>query len=256
MLNFSANSVAEIYNCLGRVFKDGYHVEKSSPRGKQTLELIAPSITLEYPRNRIAYHKDRRFSSKYALIESLMLFDNSNMLRYFSYENANMAKFSDDGLTLYGSYGRRMADLIKPAIDKLKSDKDTRQAVLPILCVEDPYTKTKDVPCTISLQLLIRNNKLNMICNMRSNDIYLGMPYDIFMFTMMQEVIANELEIDIGWYVHRPASLHLYEENFGMFFDLYNNFGNIKITNNCVYSGWLKIKDSYKEIITLKKIQK
>ena len=42
-------------------------------------------------------------------------------------------------------------------------------------------------------KFLIRDNKLNMITTMRSNDIYLGFTYDVFIFTLMQEILANEL---------------------------------------------------------------
>ena len=50
----------------------------------------------------------------------------------------------------------------------------------------------KDIPCTVSLQFLIRENKLHLFVNMRSNDVFLGLPHDIFCFTMIQEIIANQ----------------------------------------------------------------
>lgn len=246
MINFVCGSLAEIYEEL---YRNKHFYKDSNPRGKRTKEIIAPTLYLHNPRNRIAYNPIRRFGFKYAFVESLMLFDNAKDLKYFLHYNKNMAKFSDDGYTLYGSYGYRIADYIKLVIDKLKNDNDTRQAVLPILRVEDSFVKTKDIPCTLSLQFLIRDNRLNMITNMRSNDIILGLPYDIFIFTTLQEIIANELEIDLGWYIHRPASLHLYEEHFDLFEDIGENFVNVQITNNCKYDEWVKIKDAYKNSI-------
>jgi thymidylate synthase len=49
---------------------------------------------------------------------------------------------------------------------------------------------------------------------MRSNDAIWGLPYDIFLFTMLQELLACELGIEVGTYSHSVASLHLYERHF------------------------------------------
>jgi thymidylate synthase len=49
---------------------------------------------------------------------------------------------------------------------------------------------------------------------MRSNDIVWGLPYDVFLFTMLQELLASELSVDIGSYFHYAASFHLYERHF------------------------------------------
>ncbi|EGF92522.1 thymidylate synthase protein [Asticcacaulis biprosthecium C19] len=48
---------------------------------------------------------------------------------------------------------------------------------------------------------------------MRSNDAYLGLPHDIFCFTMLQELIAGSLSAKLGTYKHSVGSLHLYTEN-------------------------------------------
>jgi thymidylate synthase len=48
---------------------------------------------------------------------------------------------------------------------------------------------------------------------MRSNDIWMGFPYDVFSFTAMQCLMAMELGLGIGTYTHIAGSLHLYERN-------------------------------------------
>lgn len=52
-----------------------------------------------------------------------------------------------------------------------------------------------------------------MIVNMRSNDIFLGFPYDVFNFTMWQEYVSCKLNIEIGTYTHIVNSLHFYEKD-------------------------------------------
>ena len=47
---------------------------------------------------------------------------------------------------------------------------------------------------------------------MRSNDAFWGLSQDIFAFTMLQEIIACSLGIQLGWYKHAVCSLHLYSD--------------------------------------------
>ena len=50
---------------------------------------------------------------------------------------------------------------------------------------------------------------------MRSNDIWFGLPYDIFQFTSLQILLSMELGVGIGTYTHICGSLHLYERDLG-----------------------------------------
>lgn len=52
-----------------------------------------------------------------------------------------------------------------------------------------------------------------MFTVMRSNDVFLGLPHDIFCFTMLQEMLARTLGMELGVYKHAVGSLHLYSES-------------------------------------------
>lgn len=234
------------------IYKDLLDSKEIGPRGLATKEIIAPQLILNNIHNRLAYHSERGFNSKFALVESLLIFDKTNMLSYYKYFNQNIAQFSDDGKRLFGAYGYRIAKYIPDIIEKLKDDKNTRQAVLPILRAQDVCEDTKDIPCTLSLHLIIRDNKLNMVGTMRSNDIIWGLPYDIFTFTTLQEIIANELGIDTGWYMHRPTSLHVYQKHYDMFEQIGDKFENRQIILPFDYDNWIGIKEEYKKIVNRK----
>ena len=254
---YEGNSLAEIYR---EVYQDMIEAPEISPKGLKTKELIAPQILLSDPRNRIAYHKDRKFSSKYALVESLLLFDKTDELKYFSKHNQNISNFSDDGEHLYGAYGKRLNGNIVEAIEKLKEDNSTRQAVLPILTPMDMQHNTKDTPCTLAIQFLIRDGYLNAITTMRSNDIIWGLPYDLFMFTIMQEVVYNELKksipnLKLGWYLHRPGSLHLYEPHYKLFEEVGYEFENKRIEIYANYGDWVGLVRLYKNTVNNSKLE-
>ncbi len=237
------DSVADFYEQIGYYMLN--RGESISPRGKDTIELIAVSIVIMNPRARLAYNKDRKYNLIHALNESIMLFSESDKVRDICEFNKNMEQFSDDGITMYGSYGKRISSSIPHAIDRLKSDKHSRQAVLGIYDNKDLIANTKDVPCTENIQLLIRDNKLQMIVNMRSNDVLFGFQYDVFMFTMLQETIANTLGIDVGSYIHNAGSFHVYQtyplfDGYEMLMDM-SDCVSFAFENDCGIGMWRKL---------------
>ena len=208
----TGRTFAEVYDkLLLSLLEEG---KKVSPRGMLTKELMQETFCIEDPNSSLIYIPGRNFSIAHAIHESFLIFCDNNRVNVAGYFNKNIAQFSDDGNTLYGSYGHRIAKKMQGVLDKLKEDHDTRQALLTIHRVEDSIVKTKDPPCTITLQFTIRDEKLNMHVYMRSNDIVWGTPYDVFMFTTIQKVFANTLGIPIGKYYHTATSLHMYERDF------------------------------------------
>jgi thymidylate synthase len=136
----------------------------------------------------------------------------------------------DDGYA-YWAYGERIMagwevsenpdsrSQLERAIDLLKRDPTSRQAVVSIwqphdLSVaehEPSMQKEKVVPCSQLFQLLLREGRLHMLTYTRSNDVWLGMPYDVFTFTCLQRVVAAHLGCGVGLYRHMVGSAHLYE---------------------------------------------
>lgn len=244
---FKVENISQMYEKVGYYLLN--YGDKVCPRGLETKEIIAPVIHIENPRGRLVFNRDRKFNPIYALVESLMLVNKKNEVKYFSEFNKQMKNYSDDGEVLFGCYGKRVADFIPDIINKLVSDKDSRQAILTIYNNDNHY-KTKDTPCTLNLNFLIRENKLNLIVYMRSNDIIWGTPYDIFMFTMLQEVIANSLGLDLGWYKHIPTSLHVYEEHYDLLHKMVSNSSCVYVNDNFLtYKDYVDLSNKYTYLV-------
>lgn len=213
MYSIEVENFAEAYNTLRPMLLNAPMI---SPRGMLTKEITYVHIEIKNSRSRIAYHPERKMSLPFIVAESCLLFDQTNKLEYIQYYNNRMKTWSDDGKTLYGSYGKRIASSIVPFLLKLKNDNTTRQAVLSIYENNDIITQTKDTPCTLVIQGMIRNNKLDMHVTMRSNDFIWGFFNDIPMFTFFQEICANAIGVEVGRYIHSIDSLHIYEQHFGL----------------------------------------
>jgi thymidylate synthase len=199
------------------------HGEAAEPRGKHTLELFPVSFALLNPRNRCVLNPLRKWSFALALGEFCWHVSGSNELEFIEYYASRWRDFTEDGSTISGScYGHRVfsdkrggASQWERLIDVLKSDPHSRRAILYFSDSTDHFSdSSKDVPCATTLQFFLRSGRLHAIAQMRSNDAMWGLPYDVFLFTMLQELLANELGTEIGTYYHSVASLHLYEYHF------------------------------------------
>jgi thymidylate synthase len=129
-------------------------------------------------------------------------------------------RFSDDGLFLAGAYGPQFVSQLPYVIRNLFSDPSSRQAVISLW--KPSPQKSNDIPCTLTVQALIRDEKLYLVVNMRSSDTWLGIPYDVFTFSMMGTYILACLNrygsnkfgfCKLGQLFLNVGSQHVYEEN-------------------------------------------
>lgn len=177
-------------------------------------ELIGVLLELETPRARLSRTetRGRPFS---ALGEFLWYLTEENQLDFIAPYIPAYADDSEDGLTVHGGYGPRIFrqrghDQLENVISQLTTSPTSRRAVIQIFNAEDTAKRYKEIPCTTTLQFLLREERLHLIATMRSNDAYLGLPHDVFCFTMLQEMVARILNVDVGTYRHFAASMHLY----------------------------------------------
>jgi thymidylate synthase len=126
---------------------------------------------------------------------------------------------TEDGKTVRSGYGERLLNFrgvnqLTTVIELLKRKGSTRRAVIQLFDASDLQKDYASIPCTCTLQFLVRDKRLNMFVNMRSNDAYFGLPHDVFAFTMIQELLACSIGVELGEYKHSAGSLHLYEDQF------------------------------------------
>ena len=111
----------------------------------------------------------------------------------------------------YGYQWKRKSQL-KHVINKLKKDHNTRHAAITIYDGKEWENYKNDTPCTYAVQFSIIDGKLNMSVYMRSNDLWYGFCNDQYQFSMLQNMVARELNIPVGWYYHHAHNLHLYND--------------------------------------------
>lgn len=192
----------------------------NSRDGEVVDEVINAVTIIEDPTRCIMTNPIRKMPFRYALGELLWYASGSHELKDIQKYTKGWDRMSDDGKTVNSNYGyciRHKYDFNQWEYVKnlLTSDPNTRQAVIhikePRNTLESP---TKDLNCTVCLQFFIRDEKLYMTVYMRSNDIWMGFPFDVFQFTALQIKMAMELHIGIGTYTHIAGSLHMYKRDY------------------------------------------
>lgn len=186
---------------------------------KMAYELVNANLQLTNPTKNTMCNCIRKMPLRYAIGE-LLWYNSCNPTWKAIYPYSKFWKgISDNGSTVNSNYGwcirkKYGFDQWEMVKKLLQENTNSRQAIIHIKearnLIDNP---TKDLNCTIALQFLLRNNKLDLIATMRSNDIWLGLPYDLFNFTCMQIQMAMELGVDIGMYYHNAGSLHIYKED-------------------------------------------
>lgn len=185
-----------------------------------TLELQNLSMHIRNPNPyRLTIH-DRNVSEKYLNAELEWYWSGNNSAEWIGQYAKKWLSITDDGKTSNSAYGyiilKKYKNQLEEIIQLLYHDPLSRRAVLNISDPRIDRIETKDMQCTIMVQFLLRNDKINTTVCMRSNDIYTGFPYDYVFFMSLAEYIRQRLNCDnthhleIGTYTHNVTSMHIY----------------------------------------------
>ncbi len=169
------------------------------------------------PYHNVCLNPQRNLSLRYLVGEIQWYLSGSNKVEDIGKYAKMWYDLSDDGETVNSAYGYRIFhkfgfDQLQYCIDKLKKNPYDRQCILHIK--EASNKPTKDTPCTCLLQFTCFNGRLNLHTYMRSNDIWLGLPYDMGFFTVLLQIVAKEVGLPVGVYYHTVGDLHLYERHW------------------------------------------
>ncbi|MBY3181349.1 thymidylate synthase [Rhizobium laguerreae] len=187
------------------------------PTKGNNVEEFGNLLTLKNPRARLS-RTETKGTVFSCLGEFVWYMSGSNSLDFIQHYFKDYGKYSDDGVTVYGAYGPRLFDKgginqLDYIVTKLKENSASRKAVIQLFDAGDVVEDHEDVPCTCTLQFVVRKNRLHLHVNMRSNDAFKGLPHDVFSFTLLQEFLAVTLGLGLGQYHHSVGSLHLYTED-------------------------------------------
>lgn len=220
----TCKSLNEGYQKLIAMFKNSK--ESKGRQQGEIHELLDIELVLEDPRKSVLSLPIRNMSRKYAAGELICYLRGTNKKEDFTFYSKTWENLANPDGTINSAYGYRMFRQLKDnepvsrfnyALNQLLENPDTKNAIVMLRDDSDlDKDHQKDRCCTLCLQFTIRDGKLNCRTIMRSQDMWLGLPYDVFCFTRLQQIMLYnynahaEEKIELGDYTHQVLNLHFY----------------------------------------------
>jgi thymidylate synthase len=190
-------------------------------RGTKTLETLHASFLIEDPTDIAIVNPARKFKTSYALAEWLWYLSCNPHVNNIGKLASTWSRIADGNNAVESNYGCYLRLQWPWVLKELHDDPETRRATFVINQVHHKGANPLDYPCTHYVQFFLRENKLHMSVNMRSNDAVYGFCNDVFTFALFQQLMLNDLNqrgnsYELGHYHHHAGSFHVYDHHYAM----------------------------------------
>jgi thymidylate synthase len=183
---------------------------------RNTREVIAGNFVVTNPRDRLIWSRARKPRLGFAIANFLWMLSGTVQVDLLAFYNPRARRFADGhsrslaapGPRIFGEHGSPLSHVIK----RLTEDRYSRRALLPLYYLNDLTDDSSDCPCFGSLHFLVRDERLTLIVNMRSQSMLMVFPYDSFALSLIQECVSLELGLEPGPLYYSSNSEHIYDD--------------------------------------------
>jgi len=246
IVNETVDNTVNKNNNFSRIFKDTLEAIKNQnnhadPRGLKVQESIFATLKID-PLQPIADFKARPFNWKYFAGELAWYLKKDRDVDYIGQFSGFWSTLTNpDSNEINSNCGSLVFnEQLDWVVNSLIKDKDSRQAIMFFNRPEFQFEGNKDFVCTMYANFFIRNNKLHMKIQMRSNDMFYGLTFDAPFFSFLHQTVyrlvwnkrvlnGEDEHLELGSYFHFADNLHFYERHFDLADkiidgDKYNNY--------------------------------
>lgn len=213
---------------LPRLLKKAFEKGSLVPsRAGATMELTHLGITLTKPHRREILCPHRKPSIAAQVAETMWVLAGRDDIEWLGHYLPRAKDFSDDGLTWRAGYGKRLRswpstnvpgfphDQLAYVVNTLKANPESRQAVMSIWDPAIDSAPGKDIACNNWLSFISRNNRLDLMVAIRSNDAIWGWSgINAFEWSALLEVVAGLTRLQVGSLHFAVTSWHVYEQHW------------------------------------------
>lgn len=197
--------------------------QSADPRGLKVKESILSNFVID-PKEPIANFENRKFNWKYLAGELAWYLQQDRDVDYIGNFSGFWSTLTNPNSNeINSNYGSLVfnKEQFGWVVDSLVADKNSRQAIMFFNQPKFQFEGNKDFVCTMYGNFFIRDNKLNMKIQMRSNDIFYGLTFDAPFFSFLLQSVHIKLletypDLQLGDYYHFTDNLHFYERHFSL----------------------------------------
>lgn len=217
------NATVAFKHLLSRVGAEGANV---TVRNGSTMELQSQLIEISRPKERCIVVPGRKNNIFATIAETVWMLSGGGEIAFLEGYLKRAEEFSDDGLTWRAAYGPRLRnwngiDQLEAVRSILMDDPSSRRAVISLYDPDRDFTISKDIPCNNWLHFLVRDGKLHLNVAARSTDLIWGFSaINAFQWSVLQEMMAHWLNVQVGEFRFFTSSLHLYDRHYKLLSDI------------------------------------
>lgn len=142
--------------------------------------------------------------------------------------DTNVKYLNDNGVSIWDAwqdkegeikngYGQQWRDFsgidqITEIIESIKTNPDSRRHI--VSAWNPLHIKDSSLPpCHCFFQMYVANNKLSCQLYQRSVDSFIGLPFNIFSYSLLTHMIAQQCDLEVGEFIHTSGDLHIYNNH-------------------------------------------
>lgn len=121
---------------------------------------------------------------------------------------------------VYGSQWRtwktpdgKVIDQITNLIEQIKNNPNSRR-LLVVAYNPGEVDQMALPPCHYAFQFYVNDGKLSCMFQMRSTDVFLGLPFNIASYALLTHMIADVCGLEVGELIYTGGDVHVYNNHF------------------------------------------
>ncbi|NWF49597.1 MAG: thymidylate synthase [Ignavibacteriaceae bacterium] len=123
--------------------------------------------------------------------------------------------------------GSLVFDQIGWVINEIRKNPNSRRLVVSAWHPANA-TVSKLPPCHYSFAFNVNSGKLNCHLTQRSGDIALGIPFNLAAYSILTQIIAQEVDLELGFFAHTIIDAHIYVAEKGTDKEKYDHLAGLK----------------------------
>lgn len=126
------------------------------------------------------------------------------------------------------SNGALVFDQIGWVINEIKNNPNSRRLVITAWHPANAVI-SKLPPCHYTFAFNVSDGKLNCHLTQRSGDIALGIPFNLAAYSILTQIIAQETNLELGYFAHTIIDAHIYVAEKGSPTEKYDHLEGLKL---------------------------
>jgi len=124
--------------------------------------------------------------------------------------------------------GAKTFDQIGWVINEIKTNPNSRRLVV-LAWHPANAVISKLPPCHYTFTFNVNDGKLNCHLTQRSGDIALGIPFNLAAYSLLTQLIAQETNLEVGYFAHTIVDAHIYIAEKGSAMEKYDHLEGLKL---------------------------